>query len=211
MAEGSVIVKQSVKTARYPRRTLRTTPQKIDLGRVSEASLISSAAIDQSSHFPATHKIWNLTHMDSAIKTEHRSQRCEQADHCCETNGRPITTVIKVQQSNPAAVARRRHDQQGDGDGKKAKDVNEEYNNFHHWQLLGHGYIENDSKYYHSNDEECTMPWLSTVAVVIEGDEALNLKGDSKSVSLPMDTERSNREHLLCSITCNSSRCDDKD
>lgn len=45
MAEGSVIVKQSVKTARYPRMTLRTTPQKIDLGRVSEASLISSAIV----------------------------------------------------------------------------------------------------------------------------------------------------------------------
>lgn len=43
MAEGSVIVKQSVKTARYPRRILSATPQKIDLGRVSEASLISSA------------------------------------------------------------------------------------------------------------------------------------------------------------------------
>lgn len=45
MVEGSVIVKQSVRTARYPRTTFRTTPQKIDLGRVSEASLISSAAL----------------------------------------------------------------------------------------------------------------------------------------------------------------------
>ena len=42
-AEGSVIVKQSVNTARYPRMILRTTPQKMDLGSVSEASLISSA------------------------------------------------------------------------------------------------------------------------------------------------------------------------
>ena len=47
IAEGSVIVKQSVKTARYPRMMLRTTPQKIDLGRVSEASLISSAVLGQ--------------------------------------------------------------------------------------------------------------------------------------------------------------------
>ncbi len=46
IAEGSVIVKQSVKTARYPRITLRTTPQNMDLGRVSEASLISSAMIN---------------------------------------------------------------------------------------------------------------------------------------------------------------------
>ena len=43
MAEGSVIVKQSVNTAMYPRMILRITPQKMDLGRVSEASLISSA------------------------------------------------------------------------------------------------------------------------------------------------------------------------
>ena len=43
MAEGSVIVKQSVNTAMYPRMILRITPQKMDLGSVSEASLISSA------------------------------------------------------------------------------------------------------------------------------------------------------------------------
>ena len=46
MVEGSVIVKQRVKTARYPSMTLRSTPQKMDLGRVSEASLISSAVVD---------------------------------------------------------------------------------------------------------------------------------------------------------------------
>lgn len=46
IAEGSVIVKHSVKTARYPSIMLRTTPQKMDLGRVSEASLISSAVLD---------------------------------------------------------------------------------------------------------------------------------------------------------------------
>lgn len=42
IAEGSVIVKQSVRTATYPSTILTTTPQKIDLGSVSEASLISS-------------------------------------------------------------------------------------------------------------------------------------------------------------------------
>lgn len=46
IAEGSVIVKLSVKTARYPRMMLRSTDQKMDLGRVSEASLISSAALN---------------------------------------------------------------------------------------------------------------------------------------------------------------------
>ncbi len=51
IAEGSVIVKQSVKTAKYPRMMLRTTPQKIDLGRVSEASLISSAVLDQRPYY----------------------------------------------------------------------------------------------------------------------------------------------------------------
>lgn len=47
IAEGSVIVKHSVKTARYPRMMFRTTDQKMDRGRVSEASLISSAARSQ--------------------------------------------------------------------------------------------------------------------------------------------------------------------
>lgn len=46
IAEGSVIVKQSVKTARYPRMMFRSTDQKMDRGRVSEASLISSAALN---------------------------------------------------------------------------------------------------------------------------------------------------------------------
>ena len=47
IAEGSVIVKHSVKTARYPRIMLRITDQKMDRGSVSEASLISSAALSQ--------------------------------------------------------------------------------------------------------------------------------------------------------------------
>ena len=46
IAEGSVIVKHSVNTARYPRTMLRATDQKMDLGRVSEASLSSSAALN---------------------------------------------------------------------------------------------------------------------------------------------------------------------
>ena len=46
IAEGSVTVKHSVNTARYPRMMLRITPQKMDLGRVSEASLSSSAVFD---------------------------------------------------------------------------------------------------------------------------------------------------------------------
>jgi len=41
MAEGSVIVKQSVRTPMYPRIILTTTPQKMDFVRVSQASLIS--------------------------------------------------------------------------------------------------------------------------------------------------------------------------
>ena len=41
------MVKQSVKTAIYPRMTLSTTPQNMDLGKVSEASRISSAVIGQ--------------------------------------------------------------------------------------------------------------------------------------------------------------------
>ena len=77
MAEGSVIVKQSVKTARYPRRTLSATPQKIDLGRVSEASLISSAVVGQLCYRPSLLKMRNLTHMYSAVKAKHRSQRSE--------------------------------------------------------------------------------------------------------------------------------------
>ena len=44
---GSVIVKHSVNTAIYPRTILSSTAQKIDLGRVSDASLISSAALSQ--------------------------------------------------------------------------------------------------------------------------------------------------------------------
>ncbi len=51
IAEASVIVKQSVKTAKYPRMMLRNTPQKIDLGRVSEASLISSAVLGQRPYY----------------------------------------------------------------------------------------------------------------------------------------------------------------
>ena len=46
IADALVIVKHSVKTARYPRIILRITAQKMDLGRVSEASLISSAALN---------------------------------------------------------------------------------------------------------------------------------------------------------------------
>ncbi len=42
MAEGFVIVKQSVRTLMYPRIMLTATPQKMDSARVSEASLISS-------------------------------------------------------------------------------------------------------------------------------------------------------------------------
>lgn len=74
MAEGSVIVKQSVKTARYP-RTLSATPQKIDLGRVSEASLISSAVVGQLSYRPSLLQMWNPTHMYSAVKAKHRAKR----------------------------------------------------------------------------------------------------------------------------------------
>ena len=80
------MVKQSVKTAIYPRRMLRTTPQKMDLGRVSEASLISSAVVGQLSCLPARPMLWIPTHMYGAIKAKHRPQRSEQADHRCETN-----------------------------------------------------------------------------------------------------------------------------
>lgn len=42
MVDGSVMVKQRVKTATYPRAMLIMTPQKIARGSVSEASLSSS-------------------------------------------------------------------------------------------------------------------------------------------------------------------------
>lgn len=43
MVAASVTVKQTVKTARKPRRALSKTPQKMERGRVLEASRISSA------------------------------------------------------------------------------------------------------------------------------------------------------------------------
>lgn len=43
--EGVMI--EDAYTVRYPRTILRSTPQKIDFGRVSEASLSSSATIGQ--------------------------------------------------------------------------------------------------------------------------------------------------------------------
>ncbi len=43
MVAASVTVKQTVKTARKPSRALSKTPQKMERGRVSEASRISSA------------------------------------------------------------------------------------------------------------------------------------------------------------------------
>lgn len=46
-AAVSVMVKQSVITAIYPKTTLRPTPHNIALGTVCEASLISSAFNDQ--------------------------------------------------------------------------------------------------------------------------------------------------------------------
>ena len=75
IAAGSVIVKHSVNTAMYPRTMLSSTAQKIDLGRVSDASLISSAALSQLSCCSTQPRIRIPTHMYSAVKAKHRTQR----------------------------------------------------------------------------------------------------------------------------------------
>lgn len=62
--------------------------------------------------------------------------------------------------------------------------MNDEYDNFYLWQLLGHGNVENNSEYYHCNNKESTMPWLRVIAAVVQGDEALNLGSILWSASL---------------------------
>ena len=90
------MMKQSVNTAMYPRMTLRITPQKMDLGSVSEASLISSAIANQLSCFPMRLGMCNPTHMYGAVKAKHGAQRSEQAYHRCKTASGPTPTIVEV-------------------------------------------------------------------------------------------------------------------
>lgn len=71
--------------------------------------------------------------------------------------------------------------------------MNEQYDNFHHWQVLGHRCIEDDSKHYHCNDKQCAVPWLGVIAAVVQSNEALDLNGVSESVSCSQGTEVTER------------------
>ena len=86
-------------------------------------------------------------------------------------------------------VVRRCHDQKWNDDGEETNDMNDQYTNFHDRQLLGHGCVENDSEYYHCNDEECTMPSLRYIASIVQSDEPLNLTENLQSALPPQDWE----------------------
>ena len=78
--------------------------------------------------------------------------------------------------------------------------MNDQYNDFHHWQLLGHRRIEDDSKYYHCDNEQCAVPWLGVITAVVQSNEALDLNGVSESASFPQGTEVT--ERILPQSTC---------
>lgn len=68
--------------------------------------------------------------------------------------------------------------------------MDDQYNNFHNRQLLGHGCIEDDGKCYHSNDEERTMPGSRYIATVVQSDKALDLRKITESASYKLYNSR---------------------
>ena len=77
--------------------------------------------------------------------------------------------------------------------------MNNKNDNFHHWQLLSHRCIENDSKDYYCNDEECAMPLLRFIIAVVQSDEALNLRVEgSVCIRYSIESIKSDDSESIC-------------
>ena len=63
--------------------------------------------------------------MHRTIEPQHGTQRCQQSNHECNAHGRPVATIIEVEQGSSGVISRSEN-QERDNDRENTNNVDKE-------------------------------------------------------------------------------------
>jgi len=143
-----------------PNTPLTATEDIIALGRVSEASLISSAEKVSKSHH--SQGVVRLTHVDRAVIAQHRRNSGGETHQCRRSSVIPTTTIVKGGEDSTRVISRCQYPQWNDNH-KEANDMDDQDQPFHKWQVLCQERVEHDGKGRNGNHQHRAMPALEII------------------------------------------------
>lgn len=113
------------------------------LGRVSDASLISSATGRQLHAFHIGKII--LTHMDGTVISQHRCNSGGEPNESRRSGIIPATAIVEASEHSIDIVARCQYPK-WNNDREEADDMDDQNQTFDKWQVLGQEGIEQDGE-----------------------------------------------------------------